>query len=165
MTFVFYFLLLPERFYFSVNILFYNQKSSSLGRNWQVVTLSLDFFDEDSGTPGAFYKLALTLTGRVGKCVANMPSSEATETQLRVFSGHTCCRLPAFPLKQGALFCQPKSAVPWVSALPSTSASCIQNQQGASDWWQPFQSLVFGSRFSSARQAPSQQPLVPFPKL
>ena len=48
MTFVFYFLLLPECFYFSVNILFYNQKSSSLGRNWQVVTLSLDFFDEDS---------------------------------------------------------------------------------------------------------------------
>lgn len=27
-------------------------------------------------------------------------------------------------------------------ALPSTSAFCIQNQQGASAWWQPFQSLV-----------------------
>lgn len=143
--------------------MFYNQKNRYLGRNWQVVTLFLDCFDEDSGTPGVIYGLAFT--GSVRKWAVNMASSEATTTQLCVSSGHIGCRLLAFPLEQGALFCQPKPAIPWVSALPSTSASCIQNQQGASGWWQPFQSRVFGSELSSDWQVPSQQPLLPFPKL
>lgn len=165
MTLIFFtFLLFSECLSFSENM-FYNQKNSYLGRSWQVVTLFLDFFDADSGTPGMIYSLALALTGSVRKWAVDMPSSEATTTQLCVSSGHTGCRLPAFPLEQGALLCQPKPAVPWVSALPLTSAPCLQNQQGASDGWQPFQSWVFGSGFSSDWQAPSQQPLVPFPKL
>lgn len=76
-----------------------------------------------------------------------------------------CWRLPASLSTQRAPFCQLRLACPWVLTLPPTSASYIQEQQGASAQGQLFQSLLFGSRFSSDRQAPSQQPLVSFPKL
>ena len=45
MTFIFYFLLFSEFPHFSENVSFYSQKNSYLKRNWQIVTLFLDFFD------------------------------------------------------------------------------------------------------------------------
>lgn len=46
----------------------------------------------------------------------NLPKPRGHQKPAYVFLlGALCSRLPASPLEQGTLFCQPKSAIPWVS--------------------------------------------------
>ena len=90
MTFIFYFLLFSEFPHFSENVSFYSQKNSYLKRNWQIVTLFLDFFDQDIGTLGVTCQLVVILTARVGKWVVTLPSPEATKSQpMCLFWAHT----------------------------------------------------------------------------
>lgn len=94
------------------------------------------------------------------------PAQRPPKTSLCVSSWRlTRCRLPASPLEQGALCCQPKPTLPWVhgSALrlglshpePARSLGLVAAISKAGIWL----------RFSSDGQTPSQQPRVPFPKL
>ena len=142
-------------------------RKSYLKRNRQTVTLFLDFFlirtSKVLEWPASYWWFSLEGWGsRLWTCL----SPEAIKSQpMCLFLARYVLGCQLLLWNKALFSANRNQPSPGSPALPSTSAFCIQNQQGASDWWQPFQSLLFGSRFSSDGQAPSQQLLLPFPKL
>lgn len=147
-----------------MNVSFYGQKNRPVKKKLAGCDPSSSFFKRGQrDASNAIGQPAAILTNGVAKWVADMPAKRPPKP---------ACVSPLGTYSAGCqLFLWSGSFLPTQTSRPlgpssaSNSVSCIQNQQGASDWWQPFQSLVLGPSFSSDWQAPSQQPLVPFPKL